>query len=376
MLLSVAFVTVVLCCGCTQGVGGGQTAAVGDTLQLRYAERLTIVRYAGYTTVALADPWNEGKTLHRYVLLADEQDVPAEECGSTVIHVPLKRCVVTTSVHCSLVESLGCGDCIGGVCDLQYIHLPFIEAGCRSGRVVDCGSSLSPMVEKIIDMDADALFLSPFQNSGGYGRLEELDIPIIETADYMETSPLGRAEWMRFYGLLFGAEDEADSLFADVEQRYLALKHMAEGRAAERAATVVMDKMTGGVWYVPGGRSTVGRLIADAGIAYPWMDDEHSGSLALPFERVLESAESADMWLFRYNAPGAMTRGMLLSENEGYAQFNAFRTGRLYGCNTATSNFYEETPFHPDRLLRDFITIAHPDLGLGEPRYFLKIEGD
>ena len=235
--------------------------------------------------------------------------------------------------------------------------------------------------EKIIEIEPDALFLSPFQNSGGYGKLETLKIPIIEMADYMESSALGRAEWMKFYGMLFGAEHEADSLFATVEKNYLALekkvsdfKAQASGISHKASPKILMDKQTGGVWYVPGGKSTVGRLLADAGLDYPWQDDEHSGSLALSFESVLEKGASSDIWMFRYSAPQAFTTKELLSEKAGYNQFKAFREGNLYGCNTFTSTFYEDTPFHPDLLLRDFITIAYPELGLGEPVYYIKIK--
>ena len=134
-----------------------------------------------------------------------------------------------------------------------------------------------------------------------------------------------------------------------------------------------MDKLIGSVWYVPGGQSTLGRMLADAAIDYPWKDDTHSGSVALPFESVFQKALNADFWLFRYNSPHPITYDELLSEKSAYSEFKAMREYKAYGCNTATSTFYEDTPFHPDLLLRDFITIAHPELGLGEPKYFLPV---
>ena len=342
-----------------------------DTVALKYATHISIVKHHDYSVVKLADPWNTGKTLHTYVLVPADKELPAQLPDGAVVRTPLKRAVVATSVHCSLVIDMGKGTSIGGICEPQYIHIPYILDQLQKGSIADCGSGMAPTVEKIIDMQADAIFLSPFQNSGGYGKVEELKIPIIETADYMETSALGRAEWMRFYGMLFGCEQKADSMFAEVEKGYMELKALAKTSADKRS--IMMDKQTGAVWYVPGGQSTLGGIFADAGIDYPWKEDDHSGSLALPFESVLEKAEHADIWLFRYNSPHDITFKELLTDNAGYKQFKAFTDKEVYGCNTATSTFYEETPFHPNLLLRDFICIAHPDLQLGEPKYFKKL---
>jgi len=231
---------------------------------------------------------------------------------------------------------------------------------------------MSPVIEKIIDLHPDALLLSPFENSGGYGQLSEIDIPIVECAEYMEASPLGRAEWVRFYGMLYGCEHEADSLFALVDSSYNALKQLTANSQKPKAN---IDKVTGSVWYVPGGRSTIGRMLADAGADYPWASDEHSGSVALPFETVLERAGECDVWLLRYSGQQPLTRQQLLSEHRGYNQFRAFREGRVYGCNVELSMFYEESPFRPDLLLSDFIRILYPDaLPRHELRYYHEVK--
>ena len=372
----VVFITsIVLLSSC----GGGRQASTrdeGDTVRLRYAKNLTIVRHDGYTEVSLKDPWNQGKTLHRYILASHSapHSVPG---GATIIHVPLQRVVVGTSVLCGLIDKLGRRDAIRGVCDVQYVNIPFVQEGCRKGTIADCGSGLAPTLEKIIDLQPDGICLSPFQNSGGYGRIEELDVPIIEMADYMETSALGRAEWVRFYGMLLGVEEQADSLFNAVEQDYLRLKQLAAKTSPlggdKKGVSILMDKQTGSVWYVPAGQSTIGGIIRDANIRYAWADNGEGGSLPLPFETILEKAGQADIWLFRYNAPQPVSYASLLSENAAYSQFRAFQQHRCYGCNTATTTFYEDTPFHPNLLLRDFICIAHPELGLGDPKYFLPV---
>ena len=142
-----------------------------------------------------------------------------------------------------------------------------------------------------------------------------------------------------------------------------------------KTPSVLLDKVTGSVWYVPGGRSTIGQMIQDAGGNYPWADDDHSGSVSLPFEAVLEKAGEADVWLFRYSSDHDITPDELLSEHHGYDQFKAFRSGEIYGCDVERSLFYEESPFRPDWLLGDYIHILHPDIpNLPPLRYYKKVK--
>lgn len=332
----------------------------GDTVRLQYARLLSLVRYQGYTVATISHPWRHDAVLHRYVLIPADSALPEVVPEGTVIRTPLRRSVVFTTVHCSLLSMLHRENSVAGVADLKYIKAPFVQSGVDSGRIMDCGDGMSPVIENIIDLHPDAMLLSPFENSGGYGPLEEIDIPIVECAEYMEASPLGRAEWVRFYGMLFGCEREADSLFALVDSSYNALKRQTSG--IKQRTSSLLDKITGSVWYVPGGRSTIGCMLADAGADYPWAVDDHSGSVALPFETVLERAGESDVWLLRYSGQQKLTRQQLLSEHRGYSQFRSFREGRVYGCNVEQSLFYEESPFRPDLLLSDFIRILHPDV--------------
>lgn len=367
LLLPLAVVSLLLCaCG-----GGSRSAGGTETVALRHATLLTIESHNGYDIATIADPWDAGRTLHTYCLVPRDSALPDSIPPSTVIRTPLRRAVVTTAVHCSLLMELGCGGSIAGVCDLQYINLPWIQERTAAGDITDCGSSMSPTIERLIELQPDAIFLSPFQNSGGYGRVEQTGVPIVEMADYMESGPLARAEWMRFYGLLFGVAERADSLFSAVEDSYTGLRALAAQQTCEH--TVLMDKPMNGVWYVPGGRSTIGQVISDANAAYPWADDESAGSLSLSVERVIAAAAEADVWLVRYYAP-AGTQPLSADETPLASSFRAYREGGVWGCNTAVSTFYEDTPFHPDRLLRDIIIITHPGLteSSGEPVYFTR----
>ena len=358
--------------------GGRQTATStgeGDTVTFRYATQLTVVRYNGYTVATLKNPWKEGMVLHQYVLVPKDEPLPPHLPKGTVVRTPLERSVIFSTVHCAMLMAFDKQNAIAGVADLKYIKIPWIQEQVREGRMMDVGDGMNPVIEKIIDRHPDALFLSPFENSGGYGKLEEIDIPIVECAEYMETSPLARAEWIRFYGMLFGCERRADSLFQVTDSSYHALKALAQ-KAADRKR-VLVDKVTGSVWYVPGGKSTLGQLMADANGSYPWGDDTHSGSVALPFESVLEKAGDADMWLFRYSSDHPITYGELKAEHHGYDQFKAYREQEVYGCNVEQSLFYEESPFRPDWLLNDIIRILHPEIeGLAPLRYYQKLSAN
>ncbi len=358
-------------CSC-QGNRQGGASPEGDTLALDYAQLLTLVDYDGYSVASIRDPWNKGRMLHEYVLLPKGTEVPSGFEKATIVRTPVSNALIYTAVHSALAIDLGAGKQIGGVCDFQYIHSPFIIDGVHDGSIKDCGDAMTPDLERIIDLEPDVVLLSPFENSGGYGRVEELGVPLIECADYMETSPLGRAEWMKFYGRLFGVGDEADQLFRQVNDDYLQMK--AKAADANEKPSVIADMKIGSVWYVPGGQSTQGKMWADANAVYPYADDSHSGSLALSFEAVFDKAGDADIWVIRYNQPVALTYRQLAADYHGNAELKAYKERRVYGCNTGHTAFYEETPFHPDRLLRDYIQICHPEMELGGLKYFERIE--
>lgn len=356
---------------CTGGTTGGKIDD-GDTIQFNYARGLTMVKYDDFTEVKIADPWHSGKLLRTYLLVPSTEDVPDDLPKGTVVRTPLKSAVVFSTVHCNLLMGMKAQNVIKGVCDLQYVGIPYIQAGCKAGRIADCGSSMSPNVERIIDANPGALLISPYENGNGYGKLEETGIPVVECADYMESTALGRAEWMRFFGILTGREHEADSLFNVVEKNYLHLKAVAQ-RTKDRP-TVLIDKKYGSVWYVPGGRSTIGMMVADAGGKYVFASEAKAGSVALSPESVLDRAALADIWLFRYASSHPVTYAELLSEYQGYNNIRAFIHHNAYGCNTMTSRFFEETPFRPDYLLQDFVSIFHPETGY-KLRYFNRVSG-
>lgn len=366
------FCIVSLCFAC-KSKNVKQAGDTGRPVELTYAANLSIVEENGYVVATVRNPWDTTKILQTYVLVPRDQDIPGDLPAGAVVRVPLSKSVIYSSVHCSLLHQFGSLESIAGVCDLQYIRMPEIHENVASGRIADIGNGMDPNIEKIIDLGPDAILLSPFENSGGYGRVEKLGVPIIECADYMETSPLGRAEWMRFYGLLFGKKAVADSLFTSVENEYLALCRLVQNVPSR--PTIISEMKSSSAWYVPGGKSTIGILYADAGARYLWADDMHSGSIPLAFEVVFDKGHDADMWLIKYNQQTDKTLSELKDDYAPYAGFRAFKEGNVYGCNTGRVPFYEESPFHPELLLKDLIRMFHPDVlnDSGELRYFEKL---
>ena len=379
---------------------GGKTAAGmeegGDTLQMKYAQLLTIVSHdeGSYTEVKVHNPWKEGTELHRYILVpkgkegdatmaklagqAHGEGKKAATLGvkTDTVRTPLESNLVFTAPHCQLLTELGCQNAITGVCDKDYINIPDIKSRAQADAkvahpIMDCGSSMQPDIERIIALHPEALLISPFENNGGYGKLDKLRIPIIETADYMETSPLGRAEWIKLYGLLLGSS-KADSLFSAIEKEYLQLK--AEAAKLPLGLSILTERKTGNVWYVPGGKSTMGILLRDAHAKYIFADDQHSGSLSMSPEQIIAKGNQVDVWAFKYFGGNALTKQDLLAEYQGYQALKAFQTGTVYETDTSCEPYFELTSFHPEILLREFIILSHPEAGdkFGKLRFYKK----
>lgn len=337
-----------------------------------YARGFTIQHFTDYTSVEVRDPWDSTRILQRYLLVDRGALMPGDLPKGTVVRTPVKNIVVYTSVHAAIIDQLGEADKVIGVCEPRYMDTPSIQEGLRVGKIADLGEATAPNIEKIIDIGAEIIIASPFQNAG-YGPAEKLGIPIIEAADYMESLPLGRTEWIRFYGLLFGKEVMADSIFRETEDRYLELKELA--KTVTNRPTVISEKKFGSSWYMPAGDSYVAHLYNDAGADYIFKDLPGAGSTPLAFETVLDKAIHANMWLIKYNQTNDMTYKDLRTEYTPYENFDAFKNRRIYTCNTGIVPYYEEFPIHPDYLLKDLVWVFHPELLPGyTPRYYRKME--
>lgn len=365
------YVAVALVCLGSCGRPSSASAEPDGDGMVTEAALLDIRDLHGSYLVTVRNPWDTTETLHAYHLVPrGGEDIPAV-VGATRVTIPLERSIVYSGVHAGAIDELGGTVAVRGVADAQYFTLPAIRRGLAEGRIADVGNSMSPSVEKIVELSPDAILTSPYKNAG-YGPLEQLAVPIIEMADYMEQTPLGRAEWIKFIGLLYGQYNRADSIFGSVVRGYNALRHAADSVAVR--PKVITETLMSGVWMVPGGRSYKAQMLRDAGADYPWSDDTSSGSLQLDFPSVFERASDADFWITTtYGEP--QTLASLQAAYKPNENFKAFRTGGVYNCDTSVKPLFEEFPFHPERLLADYMAIFHPETLPGYTlRYFRKVE--
>lgn len=354
------------------GCGGGSSRPVASSegQPLQYARGFRVERAADYTLVSVRNPWDTLRILRRYVLVPAANELPDNLPEGEVIRTPLRRAVAFSSVHCGVLHHLEQDDVITGICESRYVNIPSLRERIDSGKIAEVGEAAAPNVERILELAPEVLLTTPLEGMS-YGRVEKIGIPLIETTDYMENTPLGRAEWIRFYGLFFGCEQRADSLFAVTAESYNALKGLVTDVARPQ---VISETRHSGSWYVPGGQSFAANLYRDAGADYPWSDNNRAGSVPLSFEQVLERGAEADVWVMKYNAPREKGYADLAADYAGYTRFKAFRERNIYACNTREKPYYEDLPIRPDYILENLIWVFHPDLLPDyEPRYYRKM---
>ena len=351
--------------GCRQG-DKVDDAEVSN--EMRHSSLLSMYKSNGCTRVDIKNPWDSTSLLASYILVADGAEAPELDADVQAIRVPVKSLVVYTSVHAGALKELGKIDAVTGVADAQFYKIPEIVEGLKSSAIVDVGKIDAPVAERIIDLNPDAIMLSLYQGMN-LNSVKNLNIPLLQMVDNMETTPLGRAEWIKFLGELTGNRAQADSIFESVENEYMTIKAKAQA-AQSRNPKVLVENMYQGVWYVSGGASYQATMIKDAGGDYAWADDKSTGSLFLSFEQVFDKAHDADVWLLKVYDQELSKDAMQAMDSRNML-FDAVNNAGVYYSNTAESNLFEEFPFHPELMLKDYIEIFHPEVFEDfTPRYF------
>lgn len=349
-------------CGDKESHGAHGTNIMED------AHLLAIYEREGYDEVYVVNV--NGDEVAHYVLVDREDSMKYDfPEGVIEIKVPLKSAVLDSEVYASAFEELSAIDAITGMFDVSYVTLPEIDKKLKKSEIQDVGQSLYPNSEKIISLNPDALLISFYDGMQTQG-LDKLGLPVIKMYDLQESSPLGRAEWIRFIGRLVGKEDVSDSIFSAVKKKYTEIGKERSGDLYH-GPKVLTELIYEGTWYVPGGKSYQAQLIQDAGGNYFKSEDSTEGTLNLMAETVLQQGGDADVWLIKYFGDENQIKAILNSDPV-YKEIKAWKEGNVYFSNTSKSGLFREFPFHPEGLLKDYKIIFEGD-SITELRYFKKL---
>jgi len=344
---------------------------------IKYANGLKLQKKAhGVTIIEVKSPWPDSREVFRYALVPKDSITVANldpDAFDALISVPVQKVVVTSTTHIPALEALGVGDRIVGFPDARYISSSKTRVRVDEGDIVDLGNNEALNTEMVLELQPDLVIGFAVSNRNkAYDVLEQSGIPVVYNSDWTEESPLGKAEWIKFFAPFFGLENRADSLFRQVETNYT----QAKALAAEAAdfPTVLSGALYKDVWYLPGGKSWAAQFLDDAHAAYLWRDNKNVGSLSLSLESVLERAVEADYWIgpAQYTSYEAMKQA-----NQHYSRFKAFRNKKVYTYartrgTTGGYEYYELAPNRPDLVLKDLIHLLHPGLLPNYTPYFFK----
>ena len=347
--------------------------AQGDNL-MRYARNIVVYEKDYGYRVEVICPWDTTLSLGKFALVSDTTKSVGEEL--TKVKVPIESVVSFSATQWAVFLRLGEINRVKGILEGRFVTDSTMRSLLAQEKVYDIGTEAAADIERMIQIQPDILLYSPYFD-GNQGGLNVTGAVLFPFADYMENTPLGRAEWIRVIGMLTGCEDKADAWFDDIERRYNVLSTLCAN--VEHRPTVFSDLAFNGQWYVAGGRSYIARLFADAGADYIWKDNPSTASVPMDAESILAKAQHADYWRVINSNPFPMTYESLGKESPVYPLFDAFKNHKIIVCDILSTGYFEQSQCEPDLLLADFIHFFHPELLTGDwegyqPKYYHLVE--
>ena len=340
---------------------------------LKYAKGFSVEDYGDYKILEIKNPWPKAEKSYKYLLLGTKKSpLPQGEFDAT-IEIPIKKIVVTSTTHIPALELLNVEQTLVGFPGIDYISSEKTRKRIEKGLVRQLGKNEGINTEVLLELQPDVVIGFGVDGTNRtFETIKKSGIPVIFNGDWVEASPLAKAEWIKFFGLVFNKEKEADSIFKTIETNYLEAKKLA--LKAQKKPTVLSGAMHNDIWYLPNGTSTEAQLLKDANTHYLWNDSEGTGSLSLSFETVFVKAKDAEIWLSpsNYESLEALKNG-----NELHTMFKPFQNNTIYtSTNTKGASggvlYFELGTTRPDLVLKDIIKICHPELLKNDDLYFFK----
>ncbi len=336
-----------------------------DKVKVTESKGFTVEYHRNYKVVSVKNPWRNADTTFQYVLVQCNTPIPTGFDKSQIIQVPINSVVVMSTTHLPLLDKLGLVDRLVGVSDTSQINTPSVVAKVKANKLAEVGRSNNTNVERVLEIKPELVTTYGVGNpkTDSHPKLIEAGLPVAIIAEYMESSPLGRAEWLKFMALFFNREAEAEKVFSETVAKYRSIAKIAS--QATTKPTVLSGSDNRGTWYIPGGDSYSAKFIADAGGSYVWKDDRSTGSLNLSFEQVFDKANQAEYWI--NSSQAWKTVDDLINSDRRYSKFAAVKTPKLFNPTarmnaTGGNDFWEGGTANPDIVLADLVKILHPEL--------------
>ncbi|TBW29003.1 ABC transporter substrate-binding protein [Gramella sp. KN1008] len=335
----------------------------GEKVEIEDAKGFSIIKFENYSILKVNTPWPEAEDPFIYLLSEKNAEIPEKLKYDQKVEVPVKNIVVTSTTHIPALEALNEEERLVGFPGLNYISSERTRKLINNGEISELGQNENINTEVLIDLSPDAVIGFAINASNkSFETIQKTGIPVIYNGDWTESTPLGKAEWIKFFGALFGKEKKAGEIFREIKNEYLSAKELAA--TSEEKPTVIAGSMYNDKWYMPYGNSWQAQFIKDANADYLYSDTEGDGSLSLAFESVLEKAEDAKYWV---SSGQFISYEQLYNESEHYKRFKAVRDKNVYSVSLSSGEtggitFYELGPQRPDLILKDLISIFHPDL--------------
>ena len=350
-----------------------QSVAKENISTIKYATGFDILHFDGYKKLIIKAPYPDAKEQLEYIIIEKEEIIPTALKDLTIIRTPIEQLVVTSTTHIPMLELLEEENSLVGFPNTQYISSSKTRQLIANGDIQELGKEENINTEVLLDLNPEMLVgFSMSSNNKMFENIEKAGIPVLLNGDWLEETPLGRAEWLKFFGLLFNKENRADSIFNTIEKEYNDAIVIAKD--AKTRPTILSGVQFKDIWNLPAGESFVAKFLKDANTDYLWSETSGKGSLALSFESVYEKGQQANIWI----APGHYNSYSQLEEaNEHYTQFDAFTNKKIFSFNNKTGEnggviYYELAPIQPHIVLKDIIKITHPELLANYTPYFLE----
>lgn len=331
---------------------------------LQYTTGFLIEYHGSYKVITIDIPWPGAAESIQYALVQCGAPNPEGFLDEQIITVPAQSIITMSTTYLPPLDELGLLDRLVGVDDTTFISSPNVLKMVEEGKLASIGYGSGVNVEKVLELSPSLVMTygSGAPDYDAHPVLLQAGQKVVVNAEWMDTSPLGRAEWLKFIAVFFNKEAEAETLFAETAQAYQELTALTA--AASQKPTVFTASAYQGTWYMPGGQSFAAAFLRDAGANYLWSDDTSTGSLPLSIEAVFEKAQTADFWL---NVGYVGSLDDLKAMDARYADFAAFQNDKVWNNDAKTNptggnDYYESAVLHPNVVLADLIHILHPDL--------------